>query len=72
MLMSNNCKDCKYAVQVAEHEFECNADQYDIDEKTCFVPRGVADEYFKPINRIARNSDVMSTLLAATKDKGVR
>lgn len=34
-----NCIDCKFAVKVADHEYECTADQYDIDEKTCFVPR---------------------------------
>lgn len=34
-----NCIDCKFAVKVAEHEYECTADQYDIDNKTCFVPR---------------------------------
>lgn len=34
-----NRTDCNLAVKVAEHEYECIADQYDIDEKTCFVPR---------------------------------
>ena len=38
-----NCADCKFATQIAEHEFECNADQYDIDNKTCFVPHGIGD-----------------------------
>lgn len=34
-----NCTDCKLAVKVADHEYECTADQYDIDEKTCFIPK---------------------------------
>lgn len=61
-----NCSDCKYATQTAEHEYECQADQYDIDEKTCFVPRGLdeADETaFRDINRISENMDFMSELL---------
>lgn len=61
-----NCADCKFATQIAEHEFECDADQYDIDNKTCYVPRGIsnADETaFKDINRISRNSEMLSELL---------
>jgi len=57
-----NCSDCKYAIQTADHEYECQADQYDIDEKMCFVPRGVDDDNFKPINRIVRNADFLSKL----------
>lgn len=58
-----NCSDCKFATQIAEHEYECQADQYDIDEKTCFVPRGIDDDDFKPINRIARNSELLGEIL---------
>lgn len=61
-----NCADCKFATRIAEHEFECNADQYDIDNKTCFVPHGIsnADETaFKDINRISRNTEMLSKLL---------
>ena len=61
-----NCADCKFATQIAGHEFECDADQYDIDNKTCFIPRGLdeADETaFRDINRISENMDFMSELL---------
>lgn len=61
-----NCADCKFATQIAEHEFECDADQYDIDNKTCYVPRdlGDADETaFLEINRISANMDLMNELL---------
>lgn len=61
-----NCSECKYAVKVAEHEYECTADQYDIDNKTCFVPRGLDDvdeRAFRDINRISANADFMSELL---------
>lgn len=61
-----NCSECKYAVKVAEHEYECTADQYDIDNKTCFVPRGISNEdetAFKDINRISRNAEMLSELL---------
>lgn len=61
-----NCSECKYAVKVAGHEYECTADQYDIDNKTCFVPRGLddADERaFRDINHISANMDFMSELL---------
>lgn len=61
-----NCADCKFATQIAEHEFECDADQYDIDNKTCFIPRGLdeADETaFRDINRISEAMDFMSELL---------
>ena len=61
-----NCADCKFATQIAEHEYVCNADQYDIDNKTCFVPRGLDDldeTTFRDINRISANMDFMSELL---------
>ena len=61
-----NCSICKHAVKVSEHEYVCTADQYDIDNKTCFVPRGIsnADEMaFKDINRISRNAEMLSELL---------
>lgn len=61
-----NCADCKFATQIAEHEFECNADQYDIDNKTCFVPHGIGDAdetAFKDINRILANMDMLTELL---------
>lgn len=61
-----NCADCKLATQIAEHEYECTADQYDIDNKTCYIPRGLddADETaFLDINRISENMDFMSELL---------
>ena len=34
-----NCKDCKHSRQIAEHEFECTAENYDIINKTCFEPK---------------------------------
>lgn len=34
-----SCVDCAHAHKVAEHEWECDAEQFDIKEKTCFVPR---------------------------------
>ena len=34
-----DCTQCKYAVQIAEHEWECTAEEYDIDEKSCFKPK---------------------------------
>lgn len=61
-----SCRDCKYATQITEREYECNADQYDIDNKTCFAPRNLPDadiEAFKAVNRISRNSDEMSELM---------
>lgn len=61
-----NCSECKYAVKVAVHEYECTADQYDIDNKTCFVPRGLDDSdetAFRDINRISTNMDFISELL---------
>lgn len=61
-----NCSDCKYAKQIIEHEYECTAEQYDIDDKTCYVPREVDDAdvtAFKAVNRIARNSEQLSELL---------
>ncbi len=61
-----NCYECKYADKITECEYVCTADQYDIDNKTCFVPRGLddADEAaFRDINRISANMDFMSELL---------
>lgn len=60
------CASCKHAVKTAEHEYVCNADQYDIDNKTCFVPKGLDDvetEAFLSINKISANADMLSGLL---------
>lgn len=38
--MKENCKDCKKAIPGENpHEWECTAEEYDIDNKTCFEPR---------------------------------
>lgn len=61
-----NCSECKYADKIAEREYVCTSDQYDIDNKTCFVPRGLDDAdktAFRDINRISANMDFMSELL---------
>lgn len=61
-----DCTACKYAIKTAEHEYVCTADQYDIDNKTCFVPQGLDDaqiEAFMAVNKIAANSDMLSELL---------
>ena len=36
-----DCKDCKKAIPHGDngHEWECTADEYDIEGKTCFEPR---------------------------------
>lgn len=33
------CHECKYATQIDEHEWECSAEEYDIDSKNCFLKR---------------------------------
>ena len=61
-----NCSDCKRAKRIGEQEYERLADQYDIDNKTCYVPRCVSDEdeaAFRDIHRIAVNSDFMNNLM---------
>ena len=38
--MKENCKDCKKAIPGENpHEWECTAEEYDIDNKTCFEPK---------------------------------
>lgn len=34
-----DCKNCAHAHKIAEHEYECDAQEYDIDNLTCFVQR---------------------------------
>lgn len=34
-----DCKNCAHAHKIGEHEWECDAQEYDIDNLTCFVPR---------------------------------
>lgn len=36
---TKDCVNCKHAHKVAEHEWECDAENYDIKNLTCFVPR---------------------------------
>ena len=37
--LERDCTKCKHAKQVADHEWECDAELYDIRTLTCFVPR---------------------------------
>ena len=34
-----DCVKCKHAHKVAEHEWECDAKEYDIKNLSCFEPR---------------------------------
>lgn len=34
-----DCCECIHAHRIAEHEWECDAEVYDIDNKTCFIPK---------------------------------
>lgn len=34
-----DCTKCKHCVQVAEHEWDCMAIEYDIDNKSCWEKR---------------------------------
>ena len=40
--MEKDCKDCKKAIPHGDsgHEWECTAKEYDLNNKTCFEPRG--------------------------------
>ena len=34
-----DCTTCKHSLQVAEHEWDCMATEYDIDTKSCWEKR---------------------------------
>lgn len=38
-MSKHDCTKCIHAKQVAEHEWECLAENYDIKEFTCFIPK---------------------------------
>ena len=33
------CSNCKHSHKVDDITYECDAEEYDINEKTCFVPK---------------------------------
>ncbi len=37
--LSRDCTKCEHAKKVADHEWECDAELYDLRMLTCFVPR---------------------------------
>lgn len=37
--ISLNCRDCAHAHKVDDITYECDAEEYNIDEPTCFEPR---------------------------------
>lgn len=37
--MEKNCIDCSKAHAIEDGVFECEADKYDINTKSCFVPK---------------------------------
>ena len=55
--MEKDCKDCKKAIPHGNsgHEWECTAEEYDIDNKTCFEPRsesldeGISNQDQQPV-----------------------
>ena len=42
--MDFNCSNCVHAHKVDDITYECDAEVYDIDHKTCFIPRGDTDD----------------------------
>lgn len=37
--LARDCANCGHAAQIAEHEWDCQAEEYDIDTLSCFEPR---------------------------------
>ena len=37
--MEKNCHDCYYATKINTDTYRCRRKKYDVEKKTCFVPR---------------------------------
>ena len=37
--MEKNCHDCYYATKINTDTYRCRRKKYDIEKKTCFVPK---------------------------------
>ena len=37
--LERDCANCIHTTMIADHEWECTAEQYDIDGKMCFEPK---------------------------------
>lgn len=38
-LNETNCHDCYYATKINTDTYRCRRKKYDVEKKTCFVPR---------------------------------
>ena len=38
-LGEKNCRDCYYATKINTRTYRCRRKKYDVEKKTCFVPR---------------------------------
>lgn len=38
-LEETNCHDCYYATKINTDTYRCRRKKYDVEKKTCFVPR---------------------------------
>ena len=39
MIKHGNCHDCYYATKINTDTYRCRRKKYDVEKKTCFVPR---------------------------------
>lgn len=39
MIKHVNCHDCYYATKINTDTYRCRRKKYDVEKKTCFVPR---------------------------------
>ena len=38
-MKNHDCTKCIHAIKLAEHEWECDAEDYDLKHFTCFIPK---------------------------------
>ena len=57
-MTEHDCTKCVHARKYGDHEWECNAEEYDLENFSCFVPVlmtfGDAIEYLKAGKKVAR------------------
>lgn len=59
-----NCHDCYYATKINTDTYLCRRKKFDVEEKTCFVPRNElmekdreADEAYRKLHEINERKD---------------
>lgn len=60
-LGETNCRDCYYATKINTDTYRCRRKKYDVEKKTCFVPR--KEDAIPKICKVEKNQRLVEHIM---------